>query len=330
MPNGSLASLRLLLDLPFVAALLTVVALVSPLGYAMSGAVGLAWVTFGAVLWTMLFGYAAARRARSHAGWGLGGGLVCGTIWALGEKISTLLYAQNLGPWPTLLLFAVPAGLGAGTLFGAAFGRGASLTSERHLRLAAVLVAAALGASAGNVARMVSGSANPWLGLLFVSLGAFLGAGTAPPGRALGLQFRPVVLFFDQLWPYLRVMALPLTAFAAGYLCLTLGFAGFYGSLWRANPTGAFAGLPASPDFWDFVYFSLMTASTANTTVSAASGPAQVMVAAEVVLGMGWLIVVFGAMSVHLAPKLEAIAHSIHRTRDAEDDAAAEPPQTNG
>ena len=51
-----------------------------------------------------------------------------------------------------------------------------------------------------------------------------------------------------------------------------------------------------------------MTATTANTNVVAMSAPARFFVGLEVILGTGWLIVVFGALSVHLAPRLEQIA----------------------
>jgi len=109
-------------------------------------------------------------------------------------------------------------------------------------------------------------------------------------------------------------MCIPLAAFGVGYFCLAVAFGGFYGALWRSNPS-AFDGLPPVPEFWDFVYFSLMTASTANTAIVAKSHGAQMLVSVEVILGLGWLIVVFGALSAHLAPRLEAIATALHASK---------------
>ena len=65
-----------LFNLRFVATVAIVVALVAPLGVAMTGRFGLGWVISGAVIRTVLFGYAASRTGRSQVAWGLAGGLM--------------------------------------------------------------------------------------------------------------------------------------------------------------------------------------------------------------------------------------------------------------
>jgi len=289
----------------------------------MTGRIGLGWVVPGAVLWTLLFAYAGARTGKSPTAWGIVGGLICGTVWALGEVIMSEVLRRGLGTWTTLWALAVCAGLGGGALVGAAFGRAPTALADRTLRLAALALGTGFGFSAGLFAARAGDYAVIWPKLLLICAGSLAGLAAAIPGRGLGLRFRPSVIFFDQLWPYLREMAIPLAAFGVGYFCLTLAFAGFYGTLFRLEPA-AFEGLPQRPQFWDFVYFSLMTASTANTPVNAVSTTAQAMVALEVILGLGWLIVVFGALSAHLAPRLEAIAVVLHSRKDVEGPGATE------
>jgi hypothetical protein len=284
--------------------------LVMPLGVAMTGRVVFAWVTSGAVIWTCLFGYAAAKTGRSPLAWGLVGGFICGTIWAQAEFVSDRLILLGVGAWSLLAVLAIGAGLGSGALLGASMGRGHDAASERRQQFAAAFMGAALGVAGGFVASL---DAAPSRVAMFAAIGGASGCLAAWPGRALGVWFRPSVLFFDQLWPYLREMAIPLGAFSVGYFCLTLIFAGFYGTLWHAD-RAAFEGFPRNAQFWDFVYFSLMTASTANTDVLARSQLAQILVSVEVIVGLGWMLVVFGALSAHLSPRLEAIANALHRS----------------
>ncbi len=320
--TASLLALRQLLSRGLFVVLAVVVALVGPLGYAMTGQIGLWWAIPGVVIWTLLFAYVGAPTGKSPLAWGLAGGLICGTVWALGEVIATELILRRLGTWTTLWTVGLAAGLGGGALVGATFGRALSSRTESNLRVAALALGAGLGFSAGLYFAKAEEHATLWLKLLFLLAGTLAGLAAALAGRGLGLRFRPSVIFFDQLWPYLTEMAIPLAAFAVGYFCLTLAFAGFYGAIWRLD-AAAFRGLThvvteGAPQFWDFVYFSLMTASTANTEVSAVSRSAQALVAVEVIVGLGWLIVVFGALSAHLAPRLEAIAATLHSRKGPE------------
>lgn len=296
-------------------AFLVVLAVVAPLGFAMTGVTGLTWVVPGAVIWTSLFAFAAARAGRSVFAWALAGGLICGTIWALGEVFAHHIISSGIPLSIAVPVAVLCAGLGGGGLIGVTLGPGQGRSDDVRLSLAAALLGAGLGAAAGvYFATSPSPSAHSPAAAPLVAAGMLGGLIAALPGRAVGLRFRPAVLFFEDLWPYLSEMAVPLAAFGVGYACLTVAFAGFYGTVWRLDRS-AFEGLPVHTGFWDFVFFSLMTASSANTSVSAVSGAAQVLVALEVTLGLGWLIVVFGALSAHLAPRLSQIAEGLHRRR---------------
>jgi hypothetical protein len=86
-----------------------------------------------------------------------------------------------------------------------------------------------------------------------------------PLGWSVGRRLSPVIVFFEELGPYLAEMARPLAAFAAGFVTLTIVFGGLYGTLWRLDSAGSFRNLPPSPTIWDFAEFSLMTATTGST-----------------------------------------------------------------
>lgn len=237
MKQAPMLALRRLLTPAFLATVIVVVAVIAPLGIAMTGHIE--WVTAGALVWTVLFGYSAARRGRSPVAWAITGGVICGIVWALAEIVGHALLMRGLGTWTNFAVVAVAAGLGGGALIGTALGPSSSDDHERRLRLAALLLGGGLGLSAGIALFMSRADASLGPRLLFLILGVAVGLSTAIPGRALGLWFRPAVLFFEQLWPYLREMALPLAAFSVGFFSLTLGFAGLYGTVWHFNPQGA-------------------------------------------------------------------------------------------
>src|SRR4029453_374334 len=167
----------------------------------------------GAVVWTLLFAFAGARTGKSYVAWGLAGGLICGTVWALGEVIATGRYLQRFGLWTTLWLVALSGGLGGGALIGATFGHADTPASEKVHNFAALALGAGLGFSAGVFFASAEEHASFWLRTSFLVVGSIAGLATGVLGRRLGLAFRPSVLFFDQLWPYLREMAIPLAAF---------------------------------------------------------------------------------------------------------------------
>jgi hypothetical protein len=293
----------------------TVMAVVGPLGYAMDGRRGLSWTAAGAAVWSLVFALAALWLKRSVIGWGLAGGLICGAAWAfgyvIGELLVTLTYQSYNFGWAAL--FGAFGGLGAGLMAGAATAVVPDPAFRRAVRLGGSAAAVCWGGLPAGLmpVRVEVGSAAQ--GLVWGMTGVVFGLAVMPAGWAVGKSLSPVVVFFEELGPYLAEMARPLAAFAFGFVTLTVVFGGLYGTIWRLNPGGSFRNLPTRPTIWDFAEFSLMTATTGNTPVQAASGPSRTLAGVETILGTGWLIVVFGALSVHLAPRLEQIATRMHR-----------------
>src|SRR3990172_13043131 len=69
--------------LAMVLVLLFVAAVVGPIGYAMEGLPSMFWALGGAMGWVMIFALAAKKSSAKVHAWGLVGGWLCGTAWAL-------------------------------------------------------------------------------------------------------------------------------------------------------------------------------------------------------------------------------------------------------
>lgn len=323
--------MRLLLSLAakVLLAQLLVMAVVGPMGFAMAGRQGLSWTTSGAAVWTLLFALAAIWLRRSVLGWSVAGGLICGAAWSFGyliaEYLTALTYSGYDYRWAGL--FGAFGGLGAGLMGGAADSAVHEPAFRRAIRLGAWAAAVSWGGLCGGAAPfMTAGIGTAPQASLWGAVAILCALPTMPLGWRIGALLSPIVVFFEELGPYLAEMTRPLGAFAAGFLTLTVVFAGLYGTFWRLDGSGSFHNLPASPNIWDFAEFSLMTATTGNTAIEPASGPTRLLSGLEVVLGTGWLIVVFGALSVHLAPRLEEIATRLHRRSPRPVGESVEPP----
>lgn len=126
-------------------------------------------------------------------------------------------------------------------------------------------------------------------------------------GRTAASWLAPRLRVYAQLAEYLRVMWIPIGGFAAGYLAIILLFAGFCGMLERFAP-GSFAGA-APARIGDWVSFSFFSAVTQNYSgITPASGPARMVVGIQLVLTVGWALVVFAAVMSSIQPQLERIA----------------------
>ncbi len=298
-----------------VLAQVLVMSVVGPMGFAMAGRQGLSWTASGAAVWTLLFALAAIWLRRSILGWGVAGGLICGAAWSFGyliaDYLTTLTYGGYDYRWAGV--FGAFGGLGGGLMGGAAYSAVHDSAFRRVARLGGWAAAIAWGGLSGGAGPfLTAGVGTPLDALLWGTFAVFCALPAMPAGWAVGSRLSPIVVFFEELGPYLAEMTRPLSAFAAGFLTLTVVFAGLYGTLWRLDSQGSFTNLPPEPNIWDFAEFSLMTATTGNTAMVPASGSTRFLAGLEVVLGTGWLIVVFGALSVHLAPRLEEIAERLH------------------
>lgn len=130
-----------------------------------------------------------------------------------------------------------------------------------------------------------------------------------PLGIYIGRWVRPKILIYSNIWLYLREMAAYLVFFAIGYCTLALLFAGWYGSLWKIDPLNSLNTQSPNPNFLEFFYFSFVTLTTLGYgDISPKSGIARGLVILEVVLGVGWITVIFAAVTAYLQSKFSEIA----------------------
>ena len=161
--------------------------------------------------------------------------------------------------------------------------------------------------AAGEAPRIQFAAATVAIETLAVPVAVFLCA------RAVATWLHPRLLVYGQLAAYLRVMWVPIGGFAIGYLVIIVLFAGFYGMLAHFNP-GAFTGVGADAGIMAWLSFAFFTGVGRDYTgIAPVSAGAQALVGAQLIPSIGWALVVFAAVMVHIQPQLERIAR-----RDAE------------
>ena len=132
-----------------------------------------------------------------------------------------------------------------------------------------------------------------------VPLPAFLAA------RALAIWIQPRLHLYARLGDYLRVMWVPIGGFAIGYLAIIVVFAGFFGMLERFAP-GSFTGGAGIVDWISFSFYSAI--AEPHSGITPVSGAARLLLGAQIVLCVGWALVVFAAVMSAIQPQLDAIA----------------------
>ena len=137
--------------------------------------------------------------------------------------------------------------------------------------------------------------------MVAVPIGVFLAA------RAAAIWLQPRLRIYRQLAEYLRVMWIPIGGFAIGYLAIIVVFAGFGGMLARFRP-GAFVGAEdAGIGEWIAFAFFRALAQDYPGIVPVSPG-AWLLVGMQVILAVGWALVVFAAVMSSIQPRLERIA----------------------
>lgn len=138
---------------------------------------------------------------------------------------------------------------------------------------------------------------------------AFIGLCLGVPlGRFLRDKLRPGLLALNDTVPYLREMVAPLIGFALGYLLIAFMMGNIFWAIWRLDPCCAFKNLSVTPSFGDFFYFSIVTIATLGYgDITPLSRLAKGLASAEVVLGIGWVTVVFAAIVARLQPRFADI-----------------------
>lgn len=266
----------------------------------------LVWVICGLILVVAPVSFAAGGLK------GLAWGLIIGFLNGLGprqnfvQSLSTGLVAG----FSTTLTFNLTEIALFGSLAALATGLGATLAVESEIDRKRLLFVALLGffmgvtMSAGFIYSKGFSEALP------VTL-TLVGISTpgVPIGIVIGLWLRPRLVKFADVWLYLREMGVFLIGFAFGYLCIALIFAAWFWSLWKVSPIGSFNGLPSNPKFGHFFYFSVITIGTLGYgDITPQSPLARALTISEVVIGIGWITVVFAAVISHLQPRLTDIA----------------------
>ena len=133
-----------------------------------------------------------------------------------------------------------------------------------------------------------------------------------PAARAAAAWLQPRLRVYGQLADYLRVMWVPMGGFAVGYLVIIVVFAGFGGMLARFRP-GAFAGA-GDAGVGDWVAFMFFRALAQHYPgIVPVSPAAWLLVGAQVVVTVGWALVVFAAVMSSIQPRLERIARQALR-----------------
>ena len=134
-------------------------------------------------------------------------------------------------------------------------------------------------------------------------------------GRTIITWLEPRLRVYGNLADYLRVMWVPIGAFAVGYLTIIALFAGFYGTLERFQP-GSFTNPGTGITDWlSFAFFSALGQDFA--AMKPVSVSARVLVGTHLILSTGWAVVLFAAVMSSIGPKLDQIAR---RLADEDDD----------
>lgn len=144
------------------------------------------------------------------------------------------------------------------------------------------------------------------LGLPFAAgLGLAMG-GAQIIALTLATQARRAMIDMGGAFAYVKVMLWPAVAFALGFFGIVIWFAAMYASLFRVDDA-AFSGA-ATSNFWDFLYFSLLSIAGLDASgLQAVSPLAKTFVAIEVVAGIGWIVVVFAGVIAYVEPRFRVL-----------------------
>lgn len=139
------------------------------------------------------------------------------------------------------------------------------------------------------------------LAMIGIPIGVFLAA------RAVAVWLQPRLQIYRQLAEYLRVMWIPIGGFAIGYLAIIVVFAGFAGMLARFR-SGAFSGAEDA-GIGEWIAFAFFRALAQDYPgIVPVSPAAWLLVGVQVILAVGWALVVFAAVMSSIQPRLERIA----------------------
>lgn len=249
--------------------------------------------------------------------WGIGIGvgaivLRYGAVIAVAVGISAgLSAAAAVDAVPIIVTGSIGCG---GVVFFTLLKDAREVTLPRAL-MASVLLGTLFGALLGALSATTKGLAT---GVIVFAGLLTCATVTALAGIYLGHYLRPRLLLYVDLFHYLYVMTNAAVAFAVGYVAIALLCAGLYAVDWRAHGGHTLTNLPAEqpPPFGDILYFSLVTIGTLGYgDIAPASGYSKLIVAVELLLGLGWTMVVFTAVIAYLQEPFATITRLLRRRR---------------
>jgi hypothetical protein len=174
---------------------------------------------------------------------------------------------------------------------------GLSKTSRNPIKLQRrpwLLLSIFVGLGFGVAAGLTAGDS--WIGLRVLAATLICVPIGVTAGARVGSRVHVWLATLRIVWQTALRMGPALGGFIAGYVGLTLVYAALYGMLYSTDHA-AFSGLPASPEMLDFYYFSLVTAATVGFgDIQPKSGTAKLLTCSEILLGLGWTLVVFSIL----------------------------------
>lgn len=127
-------------------------------------------------------------------------------------------------------------------------------------------------------------------------------------GIAIARWLRPRLAVYGELVDYLRVMYVPIGAFSLGSAFIVMVFAGIYGSLFRMS-ADHFVPMAQDPSASDWVFFAIYTSVAADfSAIAPRSTLAHLTVAGQVLIGIGWAVVMFAAVMTLMQPRLARLS----------------------
>ncbi len=140
--------------------------------------------------------------------------------------------------------------------------------------------------------------------------------------RLIAHWVKPRLVIYEQLIDYLRIMWIPVSAFAIGYAAIIVIFGGVYGSIFRLFGEPAFQSPnfeSAQPTIADWLFFSFFNATAQDyNQIIPLSTLARLSVGVQLLLSVAWAVVIFAAVMSHLQPRLQRIAEEREQNGDSD------------
>jgi hypothetical protein len=117
-------------------------------------------------------------------------------------------------------------------------------------------------------------------------------------GFRLSYWFNRCLKHLRTVWRDLIEYREQFVTFIFGYVLIVVIFASLFAVVWRLDKDSLGKAFTSSPSLMNFLFFSLMTASTLGSADATPASPvARVLVSLEIIIGIFWITVVFARLS---------------------------------